>query len=78
MNTEEKTVFAIITASFIGVVLLVSFLVALGVGWVMCVWKFLDSDFEPSYKREVIYGVGVVTGLGCVVGYMDFPDTPKK
>ena len=41
-------------------------------GWVQCVVKFIQCDFEPSYKAEVIYGVGIATPVGGVVGWMDF------
>ena len=42
------------------------------VGQLMCIYKFFRCDFEPSYKAEIIYGVSLITGLGCVTGYMDF------
>lgn len=48
------------------------------VGEIRCIYQFFTSDFEPSYKREVIYGVGMCTGLGAVIGYTNIPDTPKK
>lgn len=41
-------------------------------GEVKCIVKFLSCDFQPSYKAEIVYGVGCVTGIGIVVGYMDF------
>jgi len=43
-------------------------------GWVKCVIKLTDCDFsdKTSYKAEVIYSVGTFTGLGSIVGYMDF------
>lgn len=40
-------------------------------GYVMCIVKFLRCDFEPSYKAEIVYGVGTFTGLGIIVGWMD-------
>lgn len=40
-------------------------------GYVQCVVKFVRCDFQPSYKVEIVYGVGLVTGLGGVVGWMD-------
>ena len=45
--------------------------VAAILGEVQCILKFCKCDFEPSYKAEVIYGVGTFTGLGAIVGYMD-------
>lgn len=41
-------------------------------GWVKGVIKLCSCDFEPSYKAEVIYGIGSVTGLGAVIGWIDF------
>lgn len=49
--------------------------VVLIIGEVLCVYKFFTSDFEPSYKREAVYGIGAVSGLGCVIGWMDIEDT---
>ena len=43
-------------------------------GYVMNVVKFFKCDFKPSYKQEVIRGVGVVTGLGAVIGYININD----
>ena len=43
------------------------------VGYGMCVYKFVKCDFsdKTSYKAEALYGVGVFTGLGCIIGYID-------
>lgn len=41
------------------------------VGEILCVVKFFSCDFKESYKAEFVYGFGSVTGLGCVIGYMD-------
>jgi len=46
--------------------------VLLTVGYVKDIVKFCQCDFKPSYKAEVVYGVGIVTGLGCVFGWCDF------
>jgi hypothetical protein len=48
------------------------------VGWIKCLIKFIDCDFKPSYKAEVIYGVGTITGLGAIIGWVDIEDTPDK
>ncbi len=53
-------------------------IIVLIVGEVKCIIKFFKSDFEPSYKREAIYGFSALVGVGAVVGYMDFPDEPAK
>jgi len=60
---------------------LIIFIYGLGllaiIGEIMCIVKFCKSDFEPSYKREAIYGISCITGIGCIVGYFDIPDTKK-
>ena len=45
---------------------------AIIIGEVKCIIKLCSCDFEPSYKAEVIYAVGTFTGLGAVIGYLDF------
>lgn len=42
------------------------------VGEVKCVIKLVKCDFQPSYKAEILYGVGTFTGLGAIFGYVDF------
>ncbi len=49
------------------------FLIALS-GWAQCWYKFCTSDFKPSYKREVIYGLGIVTGTGALIGWFNIED----
>lgn len=52
---------------------------ALGIfGEIRCIYQFFTSDFEPSYKREIIYGIGSFTGLGAVVGFFNIPDKIEK
>ena len=51
------------------VILLWVFLI---VGEIKCLIKFFSCDFEPSYKAEAIYGVSTITGLGSIVGWLDF------
>lgn len=45
--------------------------VALFIGYCRCIYKLVNCDFKPSYKAEVIYGIGACTGLGAFVGWMD-------
>ena len=47
-------------------------------GEVMCIVKCINSDWEPSYKREIVYGASALTGIGCIVGYINVPDVKKK
>ena len=41
-------------------------------GWVQCLIAFIHCDFNPSYKAEIIYGIGTVTGLGSILGWFHF------
>ncbi len=47
----------------------------LGIGWVTNIVKFVNLDFEPSYKAEIIRGLGIVMPpVGGICGYMDIAD----
>lgn len=47
------------------------------IGEVKCIIKFVQCDFKAPYKAEVIYGVGTITGLGAVVGWIDINNNPE-
>lgn len=48
------------------------------VGWGINAVRFFQSDFEPSYKREIVRGIGIVIPVvGAVAGYCDIEDTTK-
>lgn len=49
----------------------IAFAVVLIYGYVANIVKFVSCDFEPNYKCEVIHGIGILTGLGAVTGYID-------
>jgi hypothetical protein len=51
-------------------------IILLGVGEIKCIIKFAESDFEAPYKAEIIYGVGMITGFGSIIGWMDIHDGP--
>jgi len=60
--------FKLVTAIFvlIGVMALI--------GYVRCVVKFIQCDFEEPHRAEVIYGVGTFTGIGAVIGWFNIND----
>lgn len=51
--------------------LFICLFVLAGTGWVKNIIKFSDCDFETPYKAEIVYGVGVITPIGVVTGWMD-------
>lgn len=60
-------------------VLIIIILLGLGIGWVKNLGKFIDCDFEAPYKAEVIYGLGIVTPIGGITGYLNIEDgTPNE
>lgn len=42
------------------------------IGYINGIVKLFKCDFEPSYKAEVFYIIGVPTGLNIIFGYIDF------
>jgi len=55
----------------LGLIAVVFWMLAIA-GWCQSLYKLTQCDFEPSYKAEIIYGIGTVTGLGMVLGWFDF------
>ena len=48
------------------------------IGYLTNLVKFIKCDFEPSYKVEIIRGLGVITGLGGIIGYIPLEDKKQK
>jgi len=44
------------------------------IGEVLCIYKAVKCNWEPVGKSEIIYTVSAITGLGCIVGYIDIKD----
>lgn len=45
------------------------------VGEISCVIKAVECDWEPIGKAEIVYTGAALTGLGCIVGYMEIEDS---
>lgn len=58
----------------IAIVLVTTACLFASIGWCLSVVKFAKTDFKYPYKAEVIYGVGVVTGAGIVIGFLNIED----
>lgn len=41
-------------------------------GYIKDIKHLIDCDFKPTYKAEILYGIGAVTGLGAIFGWIDF------
>ena len=55
------------------IIVLTIVIVAL-VGEVKCIVKAFSCNWEPVGKAEIVYTGACLTGLGCVVGYLDIQD----
>jgi hypothetical protein len=44
------------------------------VGQVMCIVKAVQCNWEPIGKAEIIYTGSALTGIGCIVGYINIED----
>ena len=47
-------------------------------GYVANMIQFLQSDFQPPYKAEIIRGIGVISPLGCITGWIKIEDVPQN
>lgn len=49
------------------------------IGWTLNLVKLCRCDFEPSYRAEIIRGIGVfVAPVGVITGWMEIPDVAKE
>ncbi|MDD4352557.1 MAG: hypothetical protein PHU71_06320 [Candidatus Gracilibacteria bacterium] len=46
------------------------------VGYVKNIVRFVNCDFQPAYKAEVVYGIGLIPPIGCITGWISIDDTP--
>ena len=44
------------------------------IGEVKCIIKAIDCNWEPVGKAEIVYTGASLTGLGCIVGYINIED----
>jgi membrane-associated PAP2 superfamily phosphatase len=58
------------TAYVIGVLVLAAGII----GEVKCIIKAIDCNWEPVGKAEIVYTGASLTGLGCIVGYINIED----
>lgn len=49
-------------------------IIALVFGEIRCIYKAVTCNWEPIGKAEIIYAGAAVTGLGCIIGWMDIED----
>ena len=67
MDIEEKV------AAYIVIVFL-TIVCAVGIGWCLNIYKLTQLDFEAPYKAEIIRGLSIPTGIGGIVGWIDIKD----
>ena len=56
------------------IVIYSAIIIAALVGEVKCIIKAIDCNWEPVGKAEIVYTGASLTGLGCIVGYLDIQD----
>jgi hypothetical protein len=57
-----------------GIITIAAIVILAVVGEVKCIIKAVECNWEPIGKAEIIYTGASLTGLGCVVGYLDIQD----
>jgi len=63
----------IIMAIF-AVILYITIVLGMPALWCINVYKLTQCNFEPSYKAEVLYGIGVVSPTCFITAFMDIED----
>ena len=49
-------------------------IVLLVVGEIRCIYKAITCNWEPIGKAEIVYTGSALTGIGCIVGWIDIED----
>jgi hypothetical protein len=44
------------------------------IGWVSCIYKAANCNWDPIGKAEIVYTVGACTPLGAIIGYINIKD----
>lgn len=44
------------------------------IGYVRCIYKMADCNWDPIGKAEIIYTIGTFTGAGGIIGYLNIED----
>lgn len=44
------------------------------IGEIKCIYKAISCNWEPIGKAEIIYTGASLTGLGCIVGWVNIED----
>lgn len=68
MNLEKASLYACLSLAVLYILIPALALF----GWVWGLVRFVSADFEPPYRAEAIYAIGIPTGLNAVLGYFDF------
>jgi len=55
-------------------IIAIVFVVAMIIGEISCIVRAISCNWNPIGKAEIIYTGASVTGLGCIVGYIDIKD----
>lgn len=59
-------------AMFLLICLMLCVVALVPIGYILNIYKLVKCDFEPSYKAEIIRGVGAIAPpVGVIVGYID-------
>lgn len=44
------------------------------IGWVKCIYKAVNCNWEPIGAAEIVYTGGVFLGYGGIIGWLDIED----
>lgn len=59
-------------AQAITAIVVIAIQIFFAVSWGMNVYRLAKCDFEPSYKGEIIHGIGLFTPISVVTGWVNF------
>lgn len=63
INNMKKVFWVYVTVAVLAVV-----------GEIKCIINAINCNWEPTGKAEIVYTGAAMTGLGCIVGWIDIED----
>lgn len=67
-----------LNASTLGTTIIIILTIAMCIGWGKSIYKLTECDFQPPYKCEILYGIGIlVPPIGAFIGWRDISDGTK-
>jgi hypothetical protein len=61
-----------------GFFIVAAFVLAMGVGWIMNIFKLASCDFTAPYRCEIVHAVGLIPIIGLFTGWINIEENSHE